>query len=229
MPEIVRTSAHALILRNAPLVKPDTDTGARLISGQVATAVGESFDKKWLYILAPAGNGWASVGYLSRTPATSVTPIVVPPRWPRVPRGLAEIEELFGEPCKPLCEAGRVKLPLALPLSWDPTQKVTRFACHELVAPVFESVFKEIHRRDFWKLLVNFGGCYNCREQRGADSKRSTHAWGIGIDLNTEGNELGVKPTMPEPIIKIFADHGFVWGGTWKRPDGMHFQYATGY
>lgn len=78
-------------------------------------------------------------------------------------------------------------------------------------------------------MLEDFGGCYNCREQRGRTVKSSTHSWGIGIDLNTLQNPLGRKPKMPAEITAIFKEHGFVWGGTWSRPDGMHYQYATGY
>lgn len=60
-------------------------------------------------------------------------------------------------------------------------------------------------------------------------AKLSTHAWGIGLDINVHENPLGKAPKMDARIVAIFRDHGFKWGGDWTRPDGMHFQYATGY
>lgn len=225
--KLVHTVASALILRTLPEVKPTTDSGARLIKGQAAIAHGETYDGQWVYLQAPAGQGWAAKSYLA--PVDAPPPSIILPKWPRVPRGRDEIVALFGEPCKPLCEAGRAVLPAPLPLSWSPITKVTRFACHELMEDVFTSVFAAIHSRGYWSLLEDFGGCYNCREQRGTNAKTSTHSWGIGIDVNSVTNPLGAVPKMPKQLIAIFADHGFEWGGKWKRPDGMHFQYATGY
>lgn len=230
MTRLVYTKVHALILRSRPLIYLNTDTGRRLISGQTAAALGETFDKKWQFLVAPAGDGWASTTYLVDVPA--VVPSAPPQRiqqWPLVPKGYDGIIHLFGPPCKPVCEQGRVTLPAPLPLSWNRSQQIQRFSCHESLAPVFTSVFMEIHRRSYWPLLEDFGGCYNCREQRGLNAKPSTHSWGIGIDLNTIQNPLGTKPNMPVQIIHIFTDHGFTWGGVWSRPDGMHFQYATNY
>jgi hypothetical protein len=31
---------------------------------------------------------------------------------------------------------------------------------------------------------------------------------------------------MDPRIVDIFRRWGFAWGGTWVRPDGMHFEYA---
>lgn len=231
MTRIVRTTASALILRSRPQAVDTTDTGARLIKGQAAASLGQTWEKDWEFLVAPAGDGWASSKFLEVVPPT--VPAVPPPRinrWPRVPSGYNQIVELFGQPCnKALCDAGRVKMPAPLPLSWNKTTSIRIFSCHELIEPVLTSVFNEIHTRGYWHLLEDFGGCYNCREQRGTTSKVSTHSWGIGLDLNANQNPLGKPPKMPPQIIAIFKDHGFQWGGTWQRPDGMHFQYATNY
>lgn len=228
MTKLVETTASKLILRSAPFARADTDTGQRFVRGQTAIALGETFDKQWTFLDAPAGDGWASAAYLA--PATAPAPTTsLPSSWPRLPNGRAEIIAVFGQPCQPVCESGRVTLPATLPLSWALSQKVTRFACHELMEDVFATVFAEIHRRGFWPLLEDFGGCYNCREQRGTNAKTSTHSWGIGIDINALQNPLGAPPKMPQEIVEVFREYGFQWGGTWSRPDGMHFQYATGY
>jgi hypothetical protein len=31
---------------------------------------------------------------------------------------------------------------------------------------------------------------------------------------------------MPDAVVKLFAAEGWVWGGPWSKPDGMHFQAA---
>lgn len=59
-----RTTATALRLRTRPEVATDTDTGRRLLEGQVVEAWGESLDGRWYYVVAPSGMGWASGQYL---------------------------------------------------------------------------------------------------------------------------------------------------------------------
>jgi hypothetical protein len=113
-------------------------------------------------------------------------------------------------------------------VSWDLTRRTATVACHPLMAPVLQSVFHEIHRRDLWHLLEDYGGCFNFRNARGL-SKLSTHCWGIAIDINVRTNGLGMKPWLDERIVAIFKDHGFIWGGDWTRKDGMHFQYCSAY
>lgn len=226
MREFIETTASALVIRALPIVRADTDTRARLIAGQRAEVLGESRDGKWVFIDGPTGDGWVSRAYVREL---EEPPLILTPKWPRVPNGRKEISAMFGLPCSPAAGAGRVTMPAELKLSWAPAQRVTRWACHELLVPVFTSVFEQIHDRGLWHLLEDFGGCYNCREVRGTTSKTSTHSWGIGIDVNALQNPLGARPKMPAQIIGVFRDHGFTWGGEWNRPDGMHFQYATGY
>ena len=69
------------------------------------------------------------------------------------------------------------------------------------------------------------GNCFNIRPQRGAKTS-SLHSWGVAVDVNAAWNPfvVGKKPTLSEGFVKCFTDAGFDWGGTWKRPDGMHFQ-----
>jgi len=74
---------------------------------------------------------------------------------------------------------------------------------------------------------------------------RSYHSYGLAIDLLPRS--LGKKQTYwlwtlkfredwwnvsyneryhpPEPVIKTFEAHGFVWGGKWPLFDTMHFEY----
>ena len=74
---------------------------------------------------------------------------------------------------------------------------------------------------------------------------RSFHSYGVAIDLRPRA--LGRLQTYwlwtsqhrsdwfnvpyeeryhpPEAVIKIFEEHGFIWGGKWQRFDTMHFEY----
>ncbi len=54
------------------------------------------------------------------------------------------------------------------------------------------------------------------------------HAWGLAVDFNVRGNEFGNhNPEMDPRIVEIFERWGFVWGGRWSTPDGMHFELGA--
>jgi len=221
MKVVCKTSA--LRIRSLPDLSPASDTGKRMFLNQVASAVGKSFDEKWLYVDAPAGRGWCSAEYLSSTAET----VLPTPGWPKVPTGKSQIIEIFGQPGKAVCSAGRVLLPAPIKLSWADTE-VTKLACHKLLEDVFTDVFEALFAKNLWSYIKTTGGIYEPRTVT-SSQKTSTHAWGIAIDLNPLENPLGAKPKMNERVILVFEDRGFVWGGDWSRPDGMHFQYARGY
>ncbi len=71
------------------------------------------------------------------------------------------------------------------------------------------------------------GGCFYPRVIRGGTSggQLSRHSWGIAIDINPRTNPFGGVPTMDPRVVDIFRRHGFAWGGTWVRADGMHFEW----
>jgi len=77
-------------------------------------------------------------------------------------------------------------------------------------------------------------GTYNCRTV--ADTGQpSPHGYGIAIDLNTahsdywhwqpRGSPIRYRNRMPEEIVAIFEQHGFIWGGKWYHYDTMHFEF----
>lgn len=241
-PVIVRCVASALKIRSLPVISDATDTGRRMVYGQAAVAYGQSWDQKWFYVEAPSGSGWASSDYLILAPKAPTQP-----SWTRIPSGLVDLRNVYGDPT-PFVDldkdspnfgavsdewvkqvtAGRVRFISGLPLAWKPEEKVYGFSCHPLVVDRFQSAFDEVHRRGYWHLLEDFGGCYNFRPARGL-SKLSTHCWGIAVDIAVNNNPLGSKPKLDPRIVGIFEDRGLVWGGHWKRPDGMHFQAVTDY
>jgi len=146
-----------------------------------------------------------------------------------VPIGLQGILSTFGPAASATASSGRAVLPGSLKLGWSDA-RVSRFACHARLEDIFTKVFHEIHVKGYWNLLKTFDGCYNPRKI-GRTDKWSTHAWGIGVDLNGATNRQGTAGDMPANIIRIFEENGFVWGGRWQGAsrDPMHFQYADRY
>jgi len=104
---------------------------------------------------------------------------------------------------------------------------IGRLECHEAMFPPLTAALQELVDRGLEGLVdpADSTGCWAPRVQRG--STPSSHAWGIAIDINVQGNHLGAEPTMPPEVIEVFARHGFVWGGTWPVPDGMHFELVV--
>ena len=76
-----------------------------------------------------------------------------------------------------------------------------------------------------WLGLDVFGGTYCFRPIKGGHTL-STHAFGAAIDIDPLHNAMGTKGRMPPWVVEIFEKQGFVWGGNWKRPDPMHFEYT---
>lgn len=82
------------------------------------------------------------------------------------------------------------------------------------------------------------GGTFNWRKISGTD-RLSAHSFGMTIDINVkfsnywqwdvktkdEHVDLPYKNRIPMRIVKVFEDHGFIWGGRWYHYDTMHFEY----
>jgi len=94
----------------------------------------------------------------------------------------------------------------------------------DLIGPL-SLAFKNVNERGLAEQIKTWDGCFNIRKKRGATSS-SLHSWGIAIDINAAWNGFGKHPTMSPELVKCFTDAGLDWGGTWKKPDGMHFQLS---
>jgi D-alanyl-D-alanine carboxypeptidase-like protein len=162
------------------------------------------------------------------------------------PRGLDGIIATFGDPYAVMGADGLLSSEEAL--AWEARltsvefhrpirlsygragQMATRMRCHQLVAGFFRSVWRAIAADDQLDRQVStYGGAYLFRPKREASDELSTHSWGIAIDLNVATNKQGTRGDMHPGLVQVFEAHGFVWGGRWRRPDPMHFQFAEGY
>ena len=73
-------------------------------------------------------------------------------------------------------------------------------------------------------------GMLCCRLVRGSNSSISNHSWGTAIDIRINGildgygnNSVQYGLTLLAPI---FNKHGWFWGATFRKEDGMHFEIS---
>jgi len=157
----------------------------------------------------------------------------------RPPRGIEEIRRLYGDwrqcvrddgTVSPIWEARMtlIKFPTPLPLGWDRSVYATRCRVNVAIADEVECVFRDLEHDGAWAKLTTYDGGYVFRLQRGG-SKLSMHGYGAALDFDAKWNRLGMEPSMPKEVVRVFRRRGWTWGGQWKRPDGMHMQFGRGY
>lgn len=97
--------------------------------------------------------------------------------------------------------------------------------CNKRMVGPLTAAFSNIKARGLADEVRTWDGCFNIRPMKGSKGrKHSLHAWGLAIDINAAWNGYNKTPTMSAELVKCFTDAGFVWGGSWQVPDGMHFQ-----
>lgn len=115
------------------------------------------------------------------------------------------------------------------------------FMNKQMVVPL-ETAFYNLIDRKLTGELKTWDGCFYVRAIRGYEKEykkymdagqfllaakfMSVHSWGCAIDVNKDENGLGMEPKLSAGFVKCFTDAGFIWGGEFKRKDGMHFQLA---
>jgi D-alanyl-D-alanine carboxypeptidase len=101
-----------------------------------------------------------------------------------------------------------------------------RVHCHRSVIPLLREVLSELARRGLGDLIHQYAGCYSPRfNNRDPSTTLSHHSWGAAIDINVSTNRLGDEPTLDREVVAVFEKWGFIWGGRWLVPDGMHFEF----
>lgn len=159
------------------------------------------------------------------------------------PDGLEAIRKTYGWPIDAEGKASKdfkvgqldmADLPFPMRLSWSTKDTVTRIMVHRKVAASMMDALTDIRDYRGTEYLQEndldlFGGVYNVRLKRGNPKEPSTHSWGIAIDINPHRGQLGKPSSMPDFIVQAFKERGWIWGGDWNYPDGMHFQACKGY
>lgn len=96
--------------------------------------------------------------------------------------------------------------------------------------PVWELFVAVMDKHDY-KFRETAGGTYNCRRIL-ASILWSLHAYGLALDLNPSTNprRRPLRYDYPPGFIKdilsitVGGKQAFKWGGSWLRPDAMHWQ-----
>ena len=103
-----------------------------------------------------------------------------------------------------------------------------RVTCNKALFPMLIAALNDVESAGLGSLIHTNSGCYNPRTvARSPTAPPSQHAYGAAIDINAPENPYGSTPTMDHRVVQIFEEHGFVWGGNFLIPDGMHFEYLT--
>jgi hypothetical protein len=139
-------------------------------------------------------------------------------------RNTAFFDKMYGD-----CDKGATQKHLTY-IRWF-TGKV-RVTTVNGVAEKLRAVAMEIDRlpQDIKRYAYPSAGAFNCRVVKDT-GKRSMHAYGAAIDLNTAFSDYwlwrkdGYGNRIPYEIVEIFERHGFIWGGKWGHFDTMHFEY----
>jgi hypothetical protein len=141
------------------------------------------------------------------------------------------IKELFGEfAAKP-----RLGPPgfLTLDPAWVRTHIATHrirllgsVTCNVALFPQIRGAIRELVRLGLAGTITSYSGCYAPRHiNRIGTAGISHHSWGIALDINVSQNPFGAEPDQDPRMVRVFERWGFIWGGTFIRPDGMHFEY----
>lgn len=123
-----------------------------------------------------------------------------------------------------------VTVPSDLATTWinSATGKpTTHVYCNKDIAQALVQALCNVRERGLTAQLRTFDGCYEVRDIRGEPGKVSIHSYALGPDVNAATNRLGSAGDITPELVKCFTDEGFIWGGTFKRRDFMHFQLAA--
>lgn len=119
---------------------------------------------------------------------------------------------------------------------------------YQMKFPIEKMVLPDVYKsKDDWKSSEdNNTYAFFCRKDEQNPDKFSPHSYGIAIDINPLYNPAAVANDKVQPesgkkyldrkishegmvnedVVRIFAKHGWKWGGYWssKDVDYMHFQ-----
>lgn len=97
---------------------------------------------------------------------------------------------------------------------------------HRLLHGKFEAALSDLEHDGLASEIRTFGTTAYRHILNRANKPLSLHSYGIAVDINARENPYGQRESLLHPeIVKVFEQHGFRWGGYWRTPDPMHFEY----
>ncbi|WP_428429546.1 phage tail length tape measure family protein [Pararhizobium sp.] len=91
-------------------------------------------------------------------------------------------------------------------------------------APRFQGLLNDLEAAGYNVSSLGEGG-YSYRKVKGTDNL-SKHAFGEALDINPRQNPWSnnFQSDLPANVNDLAKKNGLTWGGTWNKPDTMHFQ-----
>jgi hypothetical protein len=105
-----------------------------------------------------------------------------------------------------------------------------RILMHRKAAEQTRALFDSWERERLMDRVLTWAGSWAPRMVRGSTTTLSNHAYGTAFDINAAWNGLGREPAPMGAkgsvleLLPLAEAHGFAWGGTFSRPDAMHFE-----
>lgn len=111
------------------------------------------------------------------------------------------------------------------PLAAAYTQGGTKVNVRKELQPLIQELMRRTEASGY-KLRSDTWG-YNCRFIAGTRTP-SNHAYGRAVDLNSATNpwSYNFRSDIPPAVVNMWINHGFYWGGHYKKHDTMHFEYV---
>lgn len=98
--------------------------------------------------------------------------------------------------------------------------------CNVALFPQIRGAIHELIDDGLADTVTSYSGCYSHRfVNRNPEAAISHHTWGVALDINVPQNPFGAEPDQDPRMVTVFERWGFIWGGTFILPDGMHFEY----
>jgi hypothetical protein len=220
-------------------VWPDELVGAHelLVARDLGRALGVTHDRYAL--IQPEGEATGThAAKLVRSVVPADVPVQIrsPGETPYFRQGDAvlppvELKTLFGEfaarpaPGRP----GYLEIDPAWEAAHIATERVPvlgTVTCNVALFPQLRGALREIVELGLRDTIDSYSGCYARRfANRDPTQSISHHTWGVAFDINVPANPFGAPPSQDPRMVEVFERWGFIWGGTFVRPDGMHFEY----
>ncbi|MBE6195860.1 MAG: M15 family metallopeptidase [Rikenellaceae bacterium] len=165
----------------------------------------------------------------------------------------ADVEDMFSEPYNrmmpPTNDAGRIRSDALFRklygnsaaeveshlewVDWCPRLVGQRLWITGLygAAEALRRVSEELDRHPEWAPYLKDASTLNWRKIAGTD-RLSAHSFGIAIDISVAQSDYwrwsksgDYRNRIPEQLVAVFEQNGFIWGGRWMHFDTMHFEY----
>ena len=102
--------------------------------------------------------------------------------------------------------------------------------CHRLVRDRLLALWQAWEDAGLLDRVLVWGGMWAPRTIRGNLQVLSNHAYATAFDVNAPWNGMGREPAQVgstgcvRELVPLAEQHGWRWGGDFRRRDGMHFE-----